>query len=217
MKKYCYKCQEIKSLRNFSKDSSRTDGYTNSCKLCRQKMDKIYYRKHTDERALYYQNNKETILKKKTVFYKKHQKRLLKEATAYNKTHRGEKTTYMRNKRKMDIRFRLGCLARTRIWYALMGNKKSLSTMFLIGCEIDYLMYYLQCKFKKGMTWDNYGRNGWVVDHIKPCASFDLSKPEEQQKCFHYTNLQPLWAKENHKKLSKDIKQIRKYKNDLCN
>ena len=49
------------------------------------------------------------------------------------------------------------------------------------------------------MAWDNYGtgQNGkgtqeWQIDHIKPCASFDLSKESEQKKCFHYTNLQPL-------------------------
>jgi hypothetical protein len=47
------------------------------------------------------------------------------------------------------------------------------------------------------MNWSNYGLHGWHIDHIRPCASFDLSKSEEQRKCFHYTNLQPLWAKEN--------------------
>ncbi len=54
------------------------------------------------------------------------------------------------------------------------------------------------------MNWKNWGtgKNGkgfqeWHIDHIRPCASFDLSKAVEQQKCFHYTNLQPLWAKEN--------------------
>lgn len=47
------------------------------------------------------------------------------------------------------------------------------------------------------MSWENRGNFGWHVDHIKPCASFDLTKPEEQAKCFHYTNLQPLWAREN--------------------
>lgn len=47
------------------------------------------------------------------------------------------------------------------------------------------------------MTWDNYGYRGWHVDHIAPCASFDLSNPAEVAKCFHYSNLQPLWAKDN--------------------
>jgi hypothetical protein len=54
------------------------------------------------------------------------------------------------------------------------------------------------------MSWDNYGRkNGikcWEIDHIRPCCTFDLSKPKEQKKCFYYTNLQPLWATENLKK-----------------
>lgn len=64
------------------------------------------------------------------------------------------------------------------------------------------------------MTWDNHGRgcNGkgleeWHIDHIKPCASFDLSKSKEQLKCFNYKNLQPLWAEDNLSKGSKQIKQ----------
>ncbi len=78
---------------------------------------------------------------------------------------------------------------------------KSLSTMTLIGCDIDYFMYYIQKKFTKGMSWDNYG--DWHIDHIKPCTKFDLSKPNEQLKCFNYTNLQPLWAVDNLKKGNK--------------
>ena len=54
------------------------------------------------------------------------------------------------------------------------------------------------------MSWNNYGK--WHVDHIRPCIDFDLSKPEEQQKCFHYTNLQPLWAEENMRKHYKFVK-----------
>ena len=53
------------------------------------------------------------------------------------------------------------------------------------------------------MTWKNWGVKGWHLDHIIPCASFDLSLPEEQKKCFHYTNLQPLWAEDNLSKGSK--------------
>ena len=50
------------------------------------------------------------------------------------------------------------------------------------------------------MNWSNYGKNGWVIDHIRPCASFDLGKETQQYECFHYTNLQPLWYIDNIKK-----------------
>ena len=50
------------------------------------------------------------------------------------------------------------------------------------------------------MSWDNHGYDGWHVDHIRPCASFDLTDEEQVRKCFHYTNLQPLWAKDNLRK-----------------
>ena len=65
------------------------------------------------------------------------------------------------------------------------------------------LKIYLESLFQEGMTWDNYNFYGWHIDHIIPIASFDLSDPEQQKKCFHYTNLQPLWASDN---LQKGVK-----------
>ena len=64
----------------------------------------------------------------------------------------------------------------------------------LVGCSIQFVRDYLESKFTKGMTWENYGVRGWHIDHIRPCSSFDLSDREQQKMCFHYTNLQPLWA-----------------------
>lgn len=84
-----------------------------------------------------------------------------------------------------------------RIHSALRGYKKSDATLKLVGCSLDGLRAHLESKFKDGMTWGNYGRYGWHIDHIKPCASFDLSDIEQQKKCFHFTNLQPLWWYEN--------------------
>jgi hypothetical protein len=70
--------------------------------------------------------------------------------------------------------------------------------MKLVGCSIIFLKRYLQKQFTVGMTWKNYGK--WHVDHKIPCCQFDLSKESEQRKCFHWTNLQPLWARENLRK-----------------
>ena len=63
----------------------------------------------------------------------------------------------------------------------------------MTGCELSFLKCYIEDKFTEGRSWENHGE--WHIDHIKPCAT-DLTK-EEQEKCFHYTNLQPLWAWQN--------------------
>jgi hypothetical protein len=73
----------------------------------------------------------------------------------------------------------------------------------LLGCSFDEVRKYLESKFKDGMTWENHGLYGWHIDHIKPCASFDLTNEIEQRECFHYTNLQPLWAFDNLSKSDK--------------
>lgn len=108
---------------------------------------------------------------------------------------------------KTDPNFKLQFLLRQRIRKALkMGSgSKSLSTPELIGCSVVELKTYLESKFKEGMTWENHGVNGWHIDHIKPCASFDLTDPAQQKTCFHFTNQQPLWALDN---LSKGCKIV---------
>lgn len=74
---------------------------------------------------------------------------------------------------------------------------KRAETHVLIGCSLDALVAHLESQFKPGMNWSNYTFKGWHIDHKKPCALFDLSDPEQQKQCFHYTNLQPLWWWEN--------------------
>ena len=86
---------------------------------------------------------------------------------------------------------------RKRVIGALKGIAKSNNALEMIGCSAIELKDYIESKFQDGMSWKNYGLDGWHVDHIRPCASFDLSDPSQQEECFHYTNLQPLWAKDN--------------------
>jgi hypothetical protein len=80
---------------------------------------------------------------------------------------------------------------------------KSAKTLELVGCTVEDLRLFLEAEFVEGMTWDNYGE--WHIDHMRPCASFNLEDPDEQKKCFHWTNLQPLWAQDNIRKGAKNV------------
>jgi hypothetical protein len=99
--------------------------------------------------------------------------------------------------------FRIGVSLRKRLTLALKarGKRKAARLVELIGCTIPELAAHLEHKFQPGMTWNNYGR--WHIDHILPCASFDLTEMQEQRKCFHFSNLQPLWAIDNIRKSAK--------------
>lgn len=74
-------------------------------------------------------------------------------------------------------------------------KSSSIKTSCLIGCSPEELRLHLQSQFTVGMTWENYGE--WHIDHVIPCARFNLEDRQEAMACFHYTNLRPLWAMEN--------------------
>lgn len=86
-------------------------------------------------------------------------------------------------------------LLRQRIHDALKGRAKGDSLVGLLGCTIESCRDHLSEQFEEGMSWQNHGE--WHIDHRRPCASFDLTNEEEQKMCFHYTNLQPMWASDN--------------------
>ena len=115
-----------------------------------------------------------------------------------NKTQVNKQTSdYKVARCKVDPEFKLIRNLRCRLYHALINQKadKFYRTKQLTGCELPFLKGYLESKFTEGMTWENHGN--WHIDHRIPCCSFDLTTEEEQKKCFHYTNLQPLWAKDN--------------------
>ncbi len=138
---------------------------------------------------------KEDRLKRKRKFIHDWQKRNPEKKTAYHRK-------YVARRMEVDENFKMRIVLASRIRVALKKScgTKSARTMQLVGCSVTDLKKHLEKQFQPGMSWDNWGNDGWHIDHIRPCSSFDLNDPAEQVKCFHYTNMQPLWATDNLKK-----------------
>jgi len=104
---------------------------------------------------------------------------------------------YARERAEKNPHFRAAGALRSRVRGAIKssGGSKAHKTIRLVGCTIESLCQHLEAQFAEGMSWDNHG--DWHIDHIIPCAAFDLTDESQQFKCFNYTNLQPLWASDN--------------------
>ena len=182
---------------------------TAHCIECGKKQLKIRYDKNRDcllsEKREYTLKNKDKIKIRNQNQYLKNRGQRLEYQKNYNKenkeTLRPKMAARAIKKYHSDIFYKIksNLSIRMRKFFKKNGSR----TIDFIGCSIDELKCHLESKFQEGMSWDNYGLHGWHVDHIRPCTSFDLSKKEEQEKCFHYTNLQPLWAIDNIKKSNK--------------
>lgn len=201
--KECSKCKEWKPLADFTKDTKRWDGLILYCRECNQKYYQINkdnikqriqkYREENPEKVkeidrLSVERRKEYIKNQKRIYYQNNKEKILKYQREYKS-----------NRRMNDPNFKLRNNIARRILWSLKyyGIKKKLKTINLLGCDVETFKCYIEKKFKQGMSWENYGYRGWQIDHIIPCSSFDLTKVEEQKKCFHYTNTQPLWWWEN--------------------
>jgi hypothetical protein len=196
MTKTCSKCKKEKELSEYPKDKSTKSGHTSSCKECRYSRTNEWARNN-------YQENKKEVLEKNSNWRRKNWDAVVKQRkdSGYNKRSQNK---WYHNKAKYNIQHVLKERLRRRMRHALNGKNKSVPTLKLLGCDIDFFKQYLQDRFVEGMSWDNYG--DWHIDHIIPCDSFDLTIMDEQFKCFHYTNLQPLWASENFKKSNSILK-----------
>ena len=141
-----------------------------------------------DRRSEYYEANKEDITEKRREY----------NADPANMEKRNKRD---RDRRKTDPAWAIQCNLSSRLGDIMrgVGVAKQASTMKIVGCTRDELIAHLASKFKQGMTMENQG-SYWHVDHIMPCAAFDHNIPAQVRTCWHYTNLQPLEAKENMRK-----------------
>lgn len=191
MRKVCTKCGIEKELTEFNKDKKGKLGVRGDCKKC-----------HMEQKKEHYKNNREKVLGKRKEYRKNNKEKIAEHVKKHYENNKEKiierKKEYKRKRRKNDPVYRMIENYRTRTFQAYKQGRKSKGTIELLGCTGIELANHLEEQFKEGMTHDNYGE--WHIDHIKPIASFDLSDPEQEQECFHYTNLQPLWAEDNLKK-----------------
>lgn len=179
-KKYCYTCCEVKELSDFGKHKMTQDGLTTICNKCHLFRNKKYYVEN-----LVYQRDrgKEKYVKNKNLILKRNRewiKRKIEENPV-----EGVKIKY-----------------RTLIYQAInrflkkgykITNKNPLYEV--LGCDIEFFIKHIENQFYDGMTWENKGITGWHIDHIIELKT--ATTIEEVKKLNHYTNLQPLWAKDN--------------------
>lgn len=163
-----------------------------------------------------YENNRDKIIANSRAWYARNRERVAErhrfrhkeirqQLAEWNKKNPEKRRVIARKaakkqRERADVRIRQGL--RHRIYMALRGNAKSARTMELIGMDLKEFKIYIQGQFRPGMAWENYGPV-WHIDHVRPCASFDLTDPVQQRECFHWENLQPLFAEENLRKGAK--------------
>ena len=142
----------------------------------------------------YYKRHRNQVLIQKKQYYKKNKIKIL-----------NYERKYVSHRMKLDVNFKIKRLLRKRLYNALKDGQKNGSAVRDLGCSIRFLKAYIESKFKKGMSWKNwgYGLNKWNIDHIVPLSSFDFTDKDQILQACHYTNLQPLWQPENLSKGSK--------------
>ncbi len=167
----------------------------------------------TERQRLYREKNKDSLREKKKRYREENKEKVRAHKREYYEANKAtideKKRLYVNKRRKEDISFRLRVVLRTRLSNFLRGiGEKQGSAVKDLGCSIDELRFYLEGKFKDGMNWENYGIQGWHIDHIIPLAYFDLTDRAQFLEACHYTNLQPLWAKENISKGAQIVSKI---------
>jgi len=205
--KICSKCKVEKELCFFGIDKKRKDGLRPHCNDCRKIESKQYSENNKEKRKetikKYYENNKEKRKEKNKVSFLENPEKIraIKLKSYHKNKNKDEqidrRRKYRKYKRKTDEKYRLTEVVRSRIKDYLQRNNitKKNKTFDIVGCTPEFLKEHIEKQFKDGMSWDNYGFYGWHIDHIIPLSS--AKTDEELYKLCHYSNLQPLWAKDN--------------------
>lgn len=198
--KTCSTCKISKPIsEGFHKNKAKKDGHACICKECAIAKSRQWYaenkERHSVSGKIYREATKETRATVAKAWVDKNRDKTRKTKAEWKKRNPASVNDYMARRIRRDPLFHLRKRMRERLRSVLAGRgwKKSRPSQEVFGCTYEFLMTYVEAKFKDGMTWDNRGR--WHIDHIIPLSS---AKDEgELLALAHYTNLQPLWAEDN--------------------
>lgn len=214
----CKECGKAKSILDFS-FSVKPYRY-NTCKECRKISERQRQRNYYEQRRRTdpeWHEKKKAYLRKRYAEKRDEMKALARQNYLANRSKvlsrrkkpevKARICEWRKQRLSSDLGFRISVRLRNRIRTAVIrsGSRRSVSmkTEELLGCSVDELIEQFKAQFKPGMTYKKLMAGEIHIDHIRPCASFDLTKLSEQKKCFHHSNLQPLWADENRRKNAK--------------
>jgi hypothetical protein len=207
--KICSKCGDTQDLCFFQKDKSKKDGYRPDCKSCRKEYSVLNYNRFKERNSVYKsesrKNNPEKFAEREKTYRLNNPNKVKLRRKTYYENNKEKQFKYVRERSKTDPIFKLGNNMRRRIniFFTLNNITKKNKTFDIIGCSPEFLKGYLEQKFTEGMSWENHGLYGWHIDHMIPLSS--AKTEEEVYRLCYYTNLQPLWSKDN---LSKGCKII---------
>jgi hypothetical protein len=208
--KVCSSCITKLPIKEFGRNKSQRDGYHYYCKPCvknkaesnkeknkawREKNKeelKAYqqkYRKDNRERINEYQRNRPIEKKRKANCSEKKKQR--EKQRRQDDDYKKNRSKYYKKKYREDEQFRIKKLLESRLRWLFEKDDITIKSKNLIGCTIPNFKAHIESKFIGPMQWDNYA-TVWCLHFIIPFSQFDLSDPEQQRLCLHYTNIEPL-------------------------
>lgn len=185
MEKSCNKCGAVKQISEFY-TRGKTKGYSAYCKSCVKENNKEIRLRNPQKAAEYQKKYQESNRKEIAGKIKEYYLRNKIKISDWN-------NQYEKQKYQTDSLFKAKRLLRQHTRRALINAAKTRSSETLLGCSFEEARLYIENKFQEGMSWHNHGE--WHIDHIVPLASAQTL--QEAESLCHYTNLQPLWAKDN--------------------
>jgi hypothetical protein len=201
----CKKCKALqdKIYRENNKEKlkikSKIYGDNNKDKIhLRQKE---FYLENKDKILLdnkkHYQENKDQVQTRNKIWHNNNIEKVREYQKQYKQDNKERRNRNEREKYNSDPNRKIVVNLRNRINKFVKDKEKSKTTMELLGCSLEEFKKYFSNQFIIGMTWDKFMNGEIHMDHMVPCIWFDLKDPEQQKLCFHYSNIQPLWEKDN--------------------